>query len=92
MVLSMPTVNSSYKSYIRVSASRDLTQKRNQTYQCIYELLELQRHVFRVGSLQHQQHLLVQRLIQRGGEAHSGGQMVNCMGSLQRYLHKPKGN
>lgn len=52
-------------------------------YQFVEDVLVLQSHLFRAGSLQHQQHLPVQRLIQRGGITHSGGQMVNTMGGLQ---------
>lgn len=45
---------------------------RRLVYQFIYEVFELQCHVFRAGSLQHQQHLPVQSLIQWGGKACSG--------------------
>jgi len=52
----------------------------------MYEVLELQRHVVRVGSLQHQQHFPVQRLIQQGDAAHSIRHMVNYKGSLQEIF------
>lgn len=54
------------------------------------EASELLSHVFRVGSLQHQQHLLIQRFIQRGCKARVAGQMINSMKALQKENKQKK--
>ena len=55
-----------------------------QLYHLADEASELVGHVFRVGSLQHQQHLLIQRFIQWWSKAHVGGQVINPMKALQK--------
>lgn len=59
-------------------------------YHLADEASELLGHVFRVGSLQHQQHLLIQRLIQRGRKARVAGLMIDSMKALQKKKKKPK--
>lgn len=52
-------------------------------YQFVQEAPELLGHVLWRGSLQHQQHLPVQGLIQRGDHTHRGGKMVDSMCGLR---------
>lgn len=57
--------------------------KASANYHLLHEVSELLGHVFRSGSLQHQQHLLIQRFIQRRSKARIGGQ-INSMRALQK--------
>lgn len=63
-----------------------------QRYHLVNEAPELLSHEVRVGPLQHQQHLLIQRFVQRRSKAHVGGLVISPMRTLQRNatdLHAP---
>lgn len=54
-------------------------------YQFANKAAELLRHVLWRRSLQHQQHLPVQGLVQRGGHVQRGGELVGAMRGLQEH-------